>query len=107
MGRCKKIKKQLWQGRFITTKKLNDLFFEIGTRSKIVHHDRIKKFHPKSLPEWIISKSGPFPKASEPRGKDRNSIVSSPGQAPAQESLKTSKKEGTLILCLKERVIND
>lgn len=97
-GRCKKIEPQLWRGPCIITKKLSDLLFEIqgkpGTRSKIVH--RIKKFYSKSLPEWIISKSGPFPQASEPRGKDRKSFVSSQGQTPAQGSLKTSKKEGKI-----------
>ena len=99
-GRCKKIEPQLWRGPFIITKKLSDLLFEIqgkpGTRSKIVHHDRIKKFYSKLLPEWIISKSGPFPQASVPRGKDRKSFVSSQGQTPAQGSLKTSKKEGKI-----------
>lgn len=96
-GRCKKIDPQLWQGPFIIVKKLSDLLFEIqgkpGTKSKIVHHDRIKKFYSKSLPEWITSKTSLNPPAPELRRKDRKLVVSPRGLAPAQGSLKPPKKK--------------
>ena len=43
------------------SRKFSDLLFEIrgkpGTRMEKVHHDRLKRYHSDSLPDWLTSKS--------------------------------------------------
>ena len=59
-GRCKKIDRQIWKGPFVIGKKYSDLLFEVhgkpGSRSKLVHHDRLKPYRSESLPDWLMHK---------------------------------------------------
>ena len=47
-------------------RKFSDLLFEIqgkpGSKSKLVHHDRLKSYHADVLPDWLHLKTGSFPK---------------------------------------------
>ena len=68
VGHCMKIDPNIWQGLYIIARKFSGLLFEIqgkpGTRSKIVHHDRIKRYHSDFLPNWLHHKTGSFPETS-------------------------------------------
>ena len=59
-GRCKKIDPRIWKGPFVIGKKYSDLLFEVhgkpGSRSKLVHHDRLKPYRSESLPDWLTHK---------------------------------------------------
>lgn len=85
-------------------RKLSDLLFEIqgkpGTKSKIVHHDRIKRYYSKSLPEWIVCKSRSFLEAPGVTQSDKKITVASPELAPTQENANQLPKIG------KKRVIS-
>ena len=56
-GRCKKIESCIWKGPFLVTKVHCDLLFEIKehqtSRPKIVHHDRLKRYHGRRVPQWL------------------------------------------------------
>ena len=75
-GCCKKIDPQIWKGPFVIEKKYSDLLFEVhgkpGSRSKLVHHDRLKPYRSESLPDWLIHKLDvvqPIPKRQVGKGE--------------------------------------
>lgn len=59
-GRCKKIDPCIWKGPFVISKKISDLLFMIRlgptSKTKIVHHDRLKPYTGKQVPQWCYSK---------------------------------------------------
>ena len=78
IGHCKKIDPQIWQGSFTVERKFSDLLFEIrgkpGTRKKIVHHDRLKRYHADSLPYWLSSKSDSWQPIPPSKMKSREKV---------------------------------
>ena len=48
-----------WQGPYVVTKCINDLIYNIQlgptTKPKIVHHDRLWKYHGEKLPTWFLA----------------------------------------------------
>ena len=65
IGHCKKLDSNIWVGPYSIIRMYNDLLFEIqgkpGTRSKLVHHDRIKPFLSDEIPNWLYQRTdSPF-----------------------------------------------
>jgi len=58
VGKSPKLKAQLWKGPFVVTRKISDLLYEITgppkSKSKVVHHDRLKRYCSTTIPQWIL-----------------------------------------------------
>lgn len=82
VGHCKKFDPGIWQGPFIIVRKFSDLVFEIqgksGSKSKLVHHERLKSYHADVLPDWLHLKTGSFPKKTNECKKPRNRLQRKP-----------------------------
>ena len=55
-GLSPKLNSDRWQGPFVVVRKINDLLFEIKqnkSKSKVVHHDRLKPYLSNDLPDWV------------------------------------------------------
>lgn len=76
-GLSKKINPNIWRGPYIVTRKISDLIFEIKgnpqSRSKVVHHDRLKPYHGNILPDWCMKENFKI-KHSTPPLKQRREV---------------------------------
>ena len=59
VGKSPKLKREVWKGPFIVVSKISDILYQVKgppkTKSKIVHHDRIRRFKCNSIPQWVLS----------------------------------------------------
>ena len=50
--------REVWKGPFVVVRKISDISYQIKghpkTKSKIVHHDRIRRFKCNSIPQWVL-----------------------------------------------------
>ena len=58
VGKSPKLKREVWKGPFVVVRKISDIVYQIKghpkTKSKIVHHDRIRRFKCNSIPQWVL-----------------------------------------------------
>ena len=59
VGKSPKLKREVWKGPFVVVRKVSDILYQVKgppkTKSKIVHHDRIRRFKCNSIPQWVLS----------------------------------------------------
>ena len=105
IGRCKKIDPNIWQGPFIIVKKYSDLLFRVkgkpGSKERVVHHDRLKPYNSKSIPDWAnlgqydtnskLSKQHQLSQKNQKHVKSNKSKVNNPPEA-IKRSTRTQKQ---------------
>ena len=59
VGKSLKLKREVWKGPFVIVRKISDILYQVKgppkAKSKIVHHDRIRRFKFNSIPQWVLS----------------------------------------------------
>lgn len=59
IGKSPKLKRQVWKGPFVVTRKISDILYElkgsVKSKLKIIHHDRMRPFKCSSIPQWVLS----------------------------------------------------
>ena len=57
VGLNPKLRSQLWKGPFIIKRKMSDLLYELVdhqlSKSKLIHHDRLKPYNSDIFPDWV------------------------------------------------------
>jgi hypothetical protein len=78
-GISKKIMPNIWDGPFQAKRKISDLLFEIfkgnNSKSKIVHHDRLKPFLGSTLPDWSLKQGSVLPLSTKAKTSNKKLSV--------------------------------
>lgn len=57
VGLSPKLKREQWKGPFVISRKISDLLYELRwqhkTRTRVIHHDRLKPFQCDTIPDWV------------------------------------------------------
>jgi transposase InsO family protein len=71
VGLSPKLKTDVWKGPLVVSRKISDLLFEVKgapqTRTKILHHDRLKPYVSRDVPEWARKLSEKYRKTLNPK----------------------------------------
>lgn len=59
VGKSPKLKREVWKGPFVVTRKISDILYQIKgnpkSKLKIIHHDRMRRFKASAIPQWVLS----------------------------------------------------
>ncbi len=95
-----------WKGPPLVVRKISDLLFEIKLsakgKTKVIHHDRLKRYNGNELPGWILAQ-----KLGEQEGTNKVTDVSD-GKDKASQSVNpdNSKMQGTPVTTVNSNNVN-
>ena len=62
-GKSKKIDPNIWEGPFQIIQRISDLLYKVQlgrkSKTKIIHHDRLKPYTGNRIPDWCVQKRFP------------------------------------------------
>lgn len=97
-GLSPKLKSANWKGPCIVLRTLSDLLFEIRLRqrgkAKILHHDRLKRYHSEDVPQWMRDLQETL-RTTSPPSKTPDTVLPIPPSTPCTGNINASSDQLT------------